>query len=371
MISVHEGELPCESVRSERSEQETGTLPHQRSEAECRLLLCSALHDIIRKSGWQTIITETLPIKRSRRSGERSRNGMAIYVTGDTHGSRSDGFFTVDGFMSRLSIASFPEQKGMGKEDYVVICGDFGGVWDANRFRFRESPEEKAGLDWLDRKPFTTLFVPGNHENYDRLTGCADDRLMDSWFYAKMPPEEKARLRQGYPRREWNGGHVRVLRPSVMMLERGDIFSIDGRYCFAFGGARSHDIRDGILDPADYPDEVAFKKAYKARRGRMFRVRGVSWWAAEMPSREEKDRGRKNVEDFMAGHEQIDFVFTHDAPAADKICLGYDGIDELNLYLESLRDIMRYGQWFYGHLHDNRRVSDKSCLLYEQILRIS
>ena len=69
---------------------------------------------------------------------------MAIYVTGDTHGAKQYGFYSVDGFMHRLNIDSFPEQKMMTKDDYVVICGDFGGVWDFKG----ESPEEKyTGLN--------------------------------------------------------------------------------------------------------------------------------------------------------------------------------------------------------------------------------
>ena len=32
--------------------------------------------------------------------------------------------------------------------------------------------------------------------------------------------------------------------------------------------------------------------------------------------------------------------------------------------------IMKYEKWFYGHLHDNRRVFENSFLLYEQIIRI-
>ena len=295
---------------------------------------------------------------------------MAIYVTGDTHGSQPFSRHSVDGYMRRFNTATFPEQRNLGKEDFVIICGDFGGVWDTDRFCVRESHSEKEGLDWLEQKPFTTLFIPGNHENYDRLTGCTNERLLDSWFYAKMPPEEKEKLRRGYPREEWHGGHVRVLRPSVLMLERGEIFTIGGKSCFAFGGARSHDIRDGILDPADYPDKKAFQKAYRIRSCGMIRVRGVSWWDAEMPSEEEMDRGRRNVEAFMKQHVKIDFVFTHDAPASDKLYLGCDGTDELNRYLESLRDIMEYGGWYYGHMHDNRRVLPKSFLLYEQIVRI-
>lgn len=295
---------------------------------------------------------------------------MAIFVTGDTHGSQPHGFFSCDGFMRRFSTSSFPEQKKMGKEDYVVICGDFGGVWDVDRVWVRESPEERNALDWLDSKPFTTLFIPGNHENYDRLIGCTDERLIASWFYAKMPPEEQDKLRKGYPHQRWHGGNVRAIRPSVLMLERGDIFEIDGKYCLAFGGARSHDIQDGILSPADYPDERTYKKARKARSAGMIRVKGVSWWVEEMPTRAEMDYGLKNVRDFMDRHDRLDYVFTHDAPASDKRYLGYEGIDELNRYFETLRNEMAYDKWFYGHLHDNRRVMDRHYLLYEQILRI-
>ena len=32
--------------------------------------------------------------------------------------------------------------------------------------------------------------------------------------------------------------------------------------------------------------------------------------------------------------------------------------------------MMKYGRWFYGHLHDNRRVMDNHYLLYEQLILI-
>ena len=41
-----------------------------------------------------------------------------IYATGDTHGN-----------FQRFAPEHFPEQAGMTKEDYMIICGDFGGVW--------------------------------------------------------------------------------------------------------------------------------------------------------------------------------------------------------------------------------------------------
>ena len=46
-----------------------------------------------------------------------------IYVTGDTH---------IDQDISKLNAKSFPKQKDLTKNDYVIICGDFGGVWFGN-----------------------------------------------------------------------------------------------------------------------------------------------------------------------------------------------------------------------------------------------
>ena len=30
----------------------------------------------------------------------------------------------------KFDIDIFPEQKEMTKEDFVIICGDFGGIWE-------------------------------------------------------------------------------------------------------------------------------------------------------------------------------------------------------------------------------------------------
>ena len=72
-----------------------------------------------------------------------------IFVTGDTHAD-----------VKRLGINSFEEQSEMTKEDYVIILGDFGLVWSTV-----ESAYEEKWLDWLEERPFTTLFVDGNHKN--------------------------------------------------------------------------------------------------------------------------------------------------------------------------------------------------------------
>ena len=65
---------------------------------------------------------------------------MSVYITGDTHG----GF-------QRFGSRYFPQQKNMGREDYLIVTGDFGGLWDGG-------PKDQYWLDWLEGKPFTTLF---------------------------------------------------------------------------------------------------------------------------------------------------------------------------------------------------------------------
>lgn len=131
---------------------------------------------------------------------------MAIYITGDTHGD-----------FQRFGSKYFPQQKEMSREDYVVIAGDFGGLWDG-------SQKDQYWLDWLNKKPFTTLFVDGNHENFDLLNTL--------------------------PEKEWNGGRVHVVREHVLHLMRGQVFDFGGLTWFTMGGAASHDIQDGVLDPA-------------------------------------------------------------------------------------------------------------------------
>ena len=94
-----------------------------------------------------------------------------IFVTGDTHGD----FY-------RFSLEEFPEQKEMTRDDTMIICGDFGGVWCGDE---RDNEE----LDKLAQLPFTIVFVSGNHENFDALAR--------------------------YPVTEWKGGKVQFIRSTA------------------------------------------------------------------------------------------------------------------------------------------------------------
>lgn len=249
-----------------------------------------------------------------------------IYVTGDCHQN-----------FRKFNTKIFPEQKEMTKEDYVIICGDFGGVWNKEV----ENKEEKHLLDWLEEKPFTTLFVDGNHENFDRL--------------------------YSYPVELWHGGKVHKIRPSVIHLMRGQIYEIDGKSFFTFGGASSHDIESGILDPED-PD-FKEKKKWLDREWRSYRVNHITWWAQELPSEEEMQEGRAN----LAVHDnQVDFIVTHCCATSTQMLIDAQKLkpDIETDYLEEIKQTIQFKKWFFGHYHDNRNVSKKEILIYEQFVRI-
>lgn len=39
-------------------------------------------------------------------------------------------------------------------------------------------------------------------------------------------------------------------------------------------------------------------------------------------------------------------------------------------YFEKILHKVKFKKWFFGHYHNNRNVSDREILLYEQIIRI-
>ncbi len=252
-----------------------------------------------------------------------------IYITGDTHAN----------FSNRFNTENFPEQKEMTKDDYVIICGDFGGVWDIGW----ESKHEKWWFDWFEGRSYTLLFVDGNHENFDRL--------------------------YGYPVKEWHGGKVHEFRPHILHLMRGQIFEIDGKKIFTFGGASSHDTSGGILETDD--PEFKMKKKQLDRGYEPYRINHLSWWEQEMPSEEEMEEGRNN----LRKHDYtVDYIVTHCCSSSTQEALGCRGLytsDKLTDYFEFIKNYANYKYWFFGHYHDNVNVNDKEILIYEQMVRIS
>ena len=182
--------------------------------------------------------------------------------------------------------------------------------------------------------------MDGNHENFDLLNA--------------------------YPEQQWHGGRAHAVRPHVLHLMRGQIFDIGGLTWFTMGGAASHDIQDGILDPTE-PD---FEHKYwrMRRMGAYFRVLGHSWWPEEMPSEAEYAETEANLER-VGGH--IDCILTHCAPTSITRAIdpGYHA-DKLTDFLESVKERCRFRKWFCGHYHLDRVINERFVVQWEQISRV-
>lgn len=246
-----------------------------------------------------------------------------IYITGDTHGD-----------FTRFTPGNFPEQETMNRNDYVIILGDFGGIWGDMR-------RERKKLEQLNSKPFTTLFLDGNHENYDKLSR--------------------------FPVETWHGGQVQRIKPNILHLMRGQAYNIDGKTFFTMGGAQSHDIEGGILNP-NAPD---FEEQYWAlrRSGFRFRVNHISWWKQELPSKSEYDTARQTL---AAINHKTDYILTHCAPNEIEDIIGDSEYthDHLTDFLQEIYQSVQYQHWLCGHYHINKNITKKFTVLYEQIVRI-
>lgn len=162
-----------------------------------------------------------------------------IYITGDTHGRYNNFIYRICGYQ--------PTEK-----DTVIICGDFGFIWD--------DPRHKYFLVL----PFTIAFIDGNHENFNLLNA--------------------------YPVEEWHGGKVHRIAGNIVHLMRGQLFTIEGKTFFTMGGAYSFD--------------------------KALRKDGVNWWAEELPDNEDFKTAGETLEkcgykaDYVITHTVPD---SHDA----------------------------------------------------------
>ncbi len=246
-----------------------------------------------------------------------------IYVTGDTHGE-----------FRRFASKRMKKHLNLTEKDYVIVCGDFGLCWaDDGSFA--------ANCKFFEEKPYTVLWVQGNHENYDMI--------------------------KGFPEEEWHGGRVRhIVRDKVILLERGQVFEMEGKILFTFGGASSHDMEAGVFERSDPKFRMMVKRAKKAQK--TYRVMRETWWPEELPTPEEMQEGLKNLEKV---NNQVDYVITHCCStglqkqiAEERRCEA----DALTEYFQQLEEIISYRQWYFGHYHEDRRIDGKHTLLYRQIV---
>ena len=131
--------------------------------------------------------------------------------------------------------------------------------------------------------------------------------------------------------------------------------------CGDFGGAKSHDINDGILNL----DEEEKINEYR-KKGAYFRIRDFSWWDLELPTEGEMKNGIKNLEKV---NYKVDYIITHCCPTSIQTLINssYEKYI-LTDYLQEISEKCEFEKWYFGHYHDNKQVNNQYVLLYEDMI---
>lgn len=217
-----------------------------------------------------------------------------IYITGDTHGDK--GRFTVK------------DAARLKRGDTLIVLGDFGFLWSGRK-------NEQHVLNWLAKRKYNILFLDGKHENYDLLAQ--------------------------YPTVEVFGGQAQHLGGNLYHLLRGEVYTVEGRTIFAFGGGDS------------------------SEKG--FRMEQNLWWPQEMPSEQEMQRGLANL---RAQSNRVDLILTHEAPSLAKYMQHTytDGLNTMTAYFDEIMRTTEYDCWYFGSIHQTRFLSKKAIAVFDRIL---
>lgn len=236
---------------------------------------------------------------------------MNIYLTGDTHGryERFDKKF-VQAFGDTKSLPDFKP------DDIVIVTGDCGVLFSPLHVQLDTLASSEEVIKEVGKLPFTLAYVDGNHENFE--------------------------LTNEFPIEQWNGGKIHRISDNCIHLMRGQVFNINGKRIFTFGGARSTD--------------------------KIYRQEHISWWSEEMPSEAEEEEATSNIE--LAGW-KVDYAITHCAPSGVQFMIDtYYETDACTNFLNSIAMKLDFERWYFGHYHENRNISDKYTLLYESIIKL-
>jgi hypothetical protein len=200
------------------------------------------------------------------------------------------------------------------QETTVIQLGDFGGIWYPKKCK-----KEEDILNLWDNFGFKrVLFIPGNHENYNRLLG-------DEFHQIHI---------------DEISGDVKQISKNVYMLLSGHFYTINKKTFFTIRGARSID--------------------------KDFRIKDISWWSNEVISGSEYDE----IKSAIHGN-SVDYLITHTGSKIFKDKLfGRNSVNDVTEdMIYNILGCCEYKAHICGHYHlDVKYPRYKEISLYNVIL---
>lgn len=222
-----------------------------------------------------------------------------VYVTGDMHGD-------IDRLFDR-------EWRKLKSSDTVIICGDFGFLWDS-------SQKERDVIKYLSTRKYNVAFLDGTHDNFELIYSAR--------------------------KTVWKGGLVHRIGDHLYHLERGQIFNIEGISIFTFGGGESID--------------------------KDMRLEAGKWWREELPSPAEMALGAEKLDE---AERKIDYILTHEPPSKVKSAMllrqgETDRVNKLNGYFDQISRLCTFKHWYFGSLHEDKTITPKHSCVFKNLIEL-
>ncbi len=210
-----------------------------------------------------------------------------IYFLSDFHGGEA-----TEGLRDYLTFCR--------PDDWLIVLGDVG-------LQFENTAANRAFTDWFLALTCRIAIVDGNHEN--------------NAFLASFPEED------------WCGGKIHRLSPSIVHLQRGYIFDIEGKRFFVMGGCKS---------------------------SAKWKEQGL-WYAGECPDEAELRRGYASLQ---ACGNAVDYVLTHAYWREEEMptALQPPTVEELITYID---EAVSFTHWYSGHRHWEGQLDEKHTVVYK------
>lgn len=217
--------------------------------------------------------------------------------------------------INKITTKKWPLQKELTKDDILFITGDFGLPWSEN-----ESNIDKYWLKWHNDKNYTTVFIDGNHENFNSY--------------------------KNYPIVDFFGAKCHKIRDSIYHVIRGEIMNINDKSILFMGDAESTD--------------------------KIYRKPNISWWKEEIPTDAEFQKFQDQI------NKNPDIIITHDAPSSIVNMISNMRYNEpssvakefqralWNIYANKQKD----PYWFFGHYHVDEIFNEKFYAVFNNIYEI-